>query len=94
MKFKLMNIKNIFRNQRLKAAFAAVKFDMDSIEAEQSALKASTNDWIMFLDHENRYLKSRVRELENRLDSMQHRMGSRRSSVQHEEEELSVLRTL
>ena len=89
MKFRFQNIKNIFANRRLKAAFAAVKFDMDTREENHNALKGSTNDWIVFLDEENRYLKMRIKELERKLDRMQHKPAQRT-----EERELEVLRTL
>ena len=88
MKFRFQNIRNIFQNQRLKAAFAAVKFDMDNISQDQDALKASTNDWIVFLDDENRNLKMRVDELERKMEIMKGCNG------RIEDPELEVLRTL
>lgn len=71
----------LFRNQKLKKAFRAVKFDMDTIESEHKALKLSTNEWVVFLDQENRYLQAKIRELERKIDSF-------------EEEKLSILRSV
>ena len=89
MKFRFQNIRNIFKDKRLAAAFSAVKFDMDNLEENQTALKMSTNDWIVFLDEENRYLKTRIKDLERKVDSMQYRPTKR-----SEEHELAVLRTI
>lgn len=88
MKFRFQNLRNLFKDNRLNAAFAAVKFDMDNLEDNHNALKMSTNDWIVFLDDENQHLKMRVRELERKMESMENKRLARN------EDELSVLRTL
>lgn len=85
MKFRFENIRNLFQNQRLKAAFAAVKTDMDVLDEKNEALKGSVNEWVVFLDQENRALKQRVRDLEKKLDSFEDHIDER---------ELSVLRSM
>ncbi len=89
MKFRFQNIRNIFKDKRLATAFAAVKFDMDVINENHDSLKMSTNDWIVFLDEENRHLKMRLKDLERKVDSMQSKRPKK-----SEEQELTVLRTL
>jgi len=56
-------------NKKLKSAFRAVKADMDELDCNQDSLKNSVNDWVIFLDRENRQLKMRVKHLENRLST-------------------------
>ena len=74
-------VKNFISSNKLKKAFQAVKYDMESMEENHNALKQSVNEWIVFLDEENRQLKSRVIYLENKVDDL-------------EEEKLSVLRNI
>jgi hypothetical protein len=71
--------------RRLKAAFAAIKTDMESSAENHEELKQSVNDWIVFLDKENRDLKMRVRDLERKLEAFGDSL---------DEKELSVLRTV
>ncbi len=85
MKFRFENIRNIFQNKRLKAAFQAVRYDMESIEENHAALKDSVNEWVIFLDEENRDLKRRVRELERKLDSME---------IRREDDQLAFLKSM
>lgn len=82
-----MRLTRLFRNKdnRLKQAFRAVKADMDFMDENHKSLKDSTNEWIIFLDQENRDLKMMVMELEKRLESLQDNL---------EEKEISVLRTV
>ncbi|MBW2997614.1 hypothetical protein KY349_04705 [Candidatus Woesearchaeota archaeon] len=81
-----MKLKNLFnKDKRLKAAFRAVKTDKDILEEQLNALKDSTNEWIMFLDQENRHLKMRLKDTEKKLNSADNLF---------EEEQLSVLRTI
>lgn len=81
-----MKLKNLFsKDKRLKAAFRAVKADKDILEEQLNALKDSTNEWIMFLDQENRLLKMRLKETEKKLNSAENMF---------EKEQLSVLRTI
>jgi hypothetical protein len=71
----------LFRSHKLKRAFQAVRFDMDALESENKALKLSTNEWVIFLDQENRFLHARINDLEKKLDSL-------------EDEKLTVLRNI
>jgi competence protein ComGF len=82
-----MRLTNLFKSKdnKLKAAFRAIKADMDFMDHSHNALKDSTNEWIIFLDQENRDLKARVRELEKKLDNLNDSL---------DEQELSVLRTI
>ena len=81
-----MKLKNIFdKDKRLKAAFRAVKADKDILEEQLNALKDSANEWIMFLDQENRHLKMRLKEIEKKLNCVE---------TSFEKEQLSVLRTI
>ena len=64
-------LERLFAGRRLKAAFAAVKTDMEMIEEKQAAMAQASNDWIAFLDNENKDLKLRVRDLENKLDRLE-----------------------
>lgn len=68
-----------FSMERVKKAFKRVKNDM-------GALKDSVNEWILFLNGEQRDLKMRVIELEKRL----HRLEMNRP----ESEDLGELREL
>jgi predicted nucleic acid-binding Zn-ribbon protein len=59
---------NIFnKNKELKKAFRAIKYDVKTVENRQNTLKSSMSDWIVFLDHENRDLKQRIRTLEKKI---------------------------
>jgi hypothetical protein len=78
-------LKNLFVNKRLKTAFKAIKTDMELVQENHDSLKGSTNEWIIFLDQENRALKMRVKELEKTLDAIQDA---------REEEELAVIRSI
>lgn len=71
--------KMFFSMERVKKAFKRVKNDM-------GALKDSVNEWILFLNGEQRDLKMRVIELEKRL----HRLEMNRP----ESEDLGELREL
>ena len=73
------------KDKRLKAAFKAVKTDMDLLEENDKTLKDSVNEWVMFLDQENRALKIRTKELEKRLDMISNALN---------EEQLSVLKSV
>lgn len=75
----------LFGRDRMKSAFKAVKRDMGYFHKEQENLKTSVNEWIVFLDHENRMLNSRVMELERKLGEQEN---------QAEESELSPLRSI
>ncbi|MFC1723518.1 hypothetical protein ACFL0V_05245 [Nanoarchaeota archaeon] len=66
-----MNIKQFLSsNARLKAAFQAIHTDMSVLNENHEALKRSSNEWIHFLDRENRYLKNRVDALETKLSRL------------------------
>jgi hypothetical protein len=69
------------KERRMKAAFHAVKVDMDLIAGKSDELKQSVNDWIIFLDKENRDLKMRVRELEKRLESFEDASDEHRLAI-------------
>ena len=56
---------------KIKQSFRNVKGDLSSIRAEINVFKASANDWIMYLDTENKQLKVRVIELEAQVRLMQ-----------------------
>jgi len=57
----------LFGRDRMKSAFKAVHRDMQSLYVEHEELKGSTNEWVMYLDRENRMLKAKILELENKL---------------------------
>ncbi|MBN1543914.1 hypothetical protein JW898_00450 [Candidatus Woesearchaeota archaeon] len=78
-------LKGLFDDRKLKMAFAAVKTDMDVLEEKNGALKSSVNEWVIFLDQENRDLKMRVRELEKKLDVIEDSF---------DEKELTMLRSI
>jgi vacuolar-type H+-ATPase subunit I/STV1 len=78
-------VKSLFADKKLKTAFKAIKTDMELIQENHESLKGSTNEWVIFLDQENRTLKTRVRELEKKLDAVQD---------EKEEAELAVMRQL
>lgn len=61
---------------KIKQAFNAVKHDL-------TILRQSTNDWILHLQEQNRSLKIRVTELEQRLNKIE----------QKEKEEKTFLET-
>ena len=71
------------KESKLKSAFRAVRIDMDLLNEKNDSLKQSTNDWTLFLNHENQELKKRVRELERKLAVVER-------SVDHEK--MSILR--
>ena len=75
-------------NDKLKAAFHAIKVDMELMDENHDSLKKSTNDWIIFLDAENRALKSQVLELENRLEMLES------ISAKTAEQKLEVIRSV
>jgi hypothetical protein len=81
----MQKLKKLFVDKKLKIAFKAIKTDMELIQENHESLKGSTNEWIVFLDQENRALKMRVKELEKRLDGIQDAK---------EEEELAVMRCM
>ena len=81
----MQKLKKLFVDKKLKIAFKAIKTDMELIQENHESLKGSTNEWIVFLDQENRQLKMRVKELEKRLDGIQDAK---------EEEELAVMRCM
>ncbi|MFH1063687.1 MAG: hypothetical protein V1729_01255 [Candidatus Woesearchaeota archaeon] len=63
-------IKDFFGNEaKLKNAFMAVKADMDCLEMTQDVFKDSANEWIMHLDMENKALKARLEQLEQKMDT-------------------------
>ena len=74
-------IKQLFKNKKLAKAFQAVKFDMEFLEEKHHSLKMSTDEWIMFLDQENRYLKMRVKSLEKKLDGLEDNYYDKKLSV-------------
>jgi uncharacterized protein YlxW (UPF0749 family) len=78
-------VKSLFADKKLKTAFKAIKTDMELIQENHESLKGSTNEWVIFLDQENRTLKTRVRALEKKLDAVQD---------EKEEAELAVMRQL
>jgi len=81
----MKKIKSMFADKKLKLAFKAIKTDMELIQENHDSLKGSTNEWIVFLDQENRQLKMRVKELEKRLDAIQDA---------REEAELTIMRSV
>lgn len=78
-----MKLLNLFKSKdkRLKAAFRAIKADIDFLDESHNALKESANEWIIFLDHENRELKAKVLELEKKLENLQDSIEERKLSV-------------
>ena len=78
-----MKMKNLFKSKekRLKEAFRAIKADMDFIEHNHEALKESANEWIMFLDQENRDLKMRLMETEKKLEIVENALDEERLSI-------------
>jgi len=68
-------------DKRLKAAFVAIKTDMESSAEKHEELKQSVNDWIVFLDKENRDLKMRVRDLEKKFETLEDNLDERKLSV-------------
>jgi hypothetical protein len=79
-------IRKMFSDEKhMKAAFHAVKVDMDSQAENHEELKKSVNEWVIFLDKENRDLKMRVQELEKKLETLEGNL---------EEKKLSVLRAV
>ena len=81
----IQKLKKLFVDKKLKIAFKAIKTDMELIQENHESLKGSTNEWIVFLDQENRALKMRVKELEKRLDGIQDAK---------EEAELTIMRSV
>ncbi len=69
------------KEQRLKAAFGAIHADMRDLQHDHKSLKLSTNDWIVYLDNQNRQLKQRVLELEEKMASMSASVDSNRLSM-------------
>ncbi len=68
-------IKNFFgKEARLKDAFMAVKVDMDDLDMKQDAFKDSANEWIIHLNQENRELKARLGQLEQKSGQKVERM--------------------
>ncbi len=79
---KLKKLKEFFlREARLKSAFEAVHNDMRDLENNHLALKRSADEWIVYLDQENRLLKQKVQELESRLDKMSRSVEKNQLSV-------------
>lgn len=77
---------NLFnKNKQLKSAFKAIKYDVRAVENRQNTLKNSMSDWIVFLDHENRDLKQRIRMLEKKISLFEDCV---------DEEKLTVLRQI
>ncbi|MBU2561215.1 MAG: hypothetical protein KKD17_02875 [Nanoarchaeota archaeon] len=81
----MKKIKSMFADKKLKLAFRTIKTDMELIQENHNALKGSVNEWVIFLDQENRDLKMRVRELEKKLDALENSL---------DEKELAMLRGL
>ncbi len=81
-------VKLMWNETKLKQAFRSVKIDMEQIEGNHDQLKRSMNDWVIFLEQENRDLKARLIELENKFDSLKFKDG------EIELAELSLLRDM
>ena len=72
------------RDSRLKSAFRAVKIDMDLMNEKNDALKLSTHEWTMFLNHENQELRKRVRELERKTQLLERSVDREKMSILRE----------
>ncbi|MBI3033161.1 hypothetical protein HYY69_06815 [Candidatus Woesearchaeota archaeon] len=55
------------KNSQIKHAFNKVKSDISGLNANMQAIKANSNDWIMYLNAENKQLQVKVIQLETRL---------------------------
>ena len=53
----------LFQNQKVKKSFRKVKEDI-------SAVKQNTTEWLMYLNAENKELKSRIELLESQLKKL------------------------
>ena len=74
----------MFSDRKVRTAFRAVKNDMDILDENHVALKDCVNEWVIFLDHENRDLRARVRDLEKRLALLQDSVEESRLTVLRE----------
>lgn len=59
------------KNTKIKVAFSAVKQDISTLNTNVQAIKSNTNDWIMYLNAENKNLQVKVIQLEAQIKAMQ-----------------------
>ena len=95
-----MVFKRLFsgNEKRLKAAFHAIKIDMDHLELDQKALEAENEslrrqlqDWATYAEEENCRLRSRVADLERQVKSLRAKeMEQTRSMLDLESTSLSA----
>ncbi len=69
----LIQGENMFDNKdsQIKTAFNKVKNDMGVLNTNMQAIKANTNEWVMYLNAENKELQIKVIQLEARLKAIQ-----------------------
>jgi|GEM_PF-2798852 len=74
--------KTMIDETSIKTAFRNIKQDITVLNDSHDELKASANEWIMFLDRENRELKARLFEIEGRLSLLEENAERKEVKVQ------------